>query len=391
MTKFYSRTVKAFALTALALSSALSLSAQTCTETISGNNSNPSHGTTLLSGDVVCISAGNYGKALTVPTGATVIIVNGGKIRVNIDLQGGTLIIQTGGSYTGAATVESGGTVSVQGGDFSGSATVQNNGNINVESGTYSGSATVQNGGNITVKSGGSYTGSSTIQTGGNLTVKKGGSYTGSVSVASGANVLAEYQSIWNPSSKTGAGSVTVLAIVLQNFTATANGNAAEIRWSTASELNGKAMIVQHSVDGANFEDIKTVASSANSSSVQNYSCTDYNAANGVNYYRLKLVSSDAPVSYSAVVAVKINNSAAASVVVYPTAFTDHFTIKLNDVKTGNVIAKLYNDQGVVVLVQTLAGSATQVINTPANLATGLYILEVINGTEKSYSRLVKL
>ncbi|MDI3320435.1 T9SS type A sorting domain-containing protein [Pinibacter soli] len=293
MTKFYFRTMKAFALVALALSSAFSASAQTCPQgSISPSNGNSNMN--IGNGVVVCVT-GNTAKKFTVQSGGTLYIASG------------------------------------------------------------------------------NYTGDLTIQAGGKVIVDK----------PQGAT--------FNPNPLSGSGTVTTLAIVLQSFTATANGNTAELRWSTASELNGKAMIVQHSVDGSNFEDIKTVASTTNNSLVQNYSYTDYNASSGVNYYRLKLVSSDAPVAYSAVVAVKINNASSSSVAVYPTAFTDHFTVKLNDVKSGNVIAKLYNDQGVVILVKTLTGSATQVINTPANLATGLYILEVINGTEKSYQRLMKL
>jgi hypothetical protein len=332
MTQFYFRTVKAFALTALALSSAFSLSAQSCNKTLTSNSAP----TGLVIGDVLCIQVNNFSTSFSVPSGVTVVISNNTSVKnATITIQGsGTLVIASGGSISKTGT-------------------------------------------------------SVDVQSGGTLDVLSGGSFLGGVTVETGGTAIKEAGATWNPSSN--SGNITILPIILQSFTATANGNVADIRWTTASELNGRSMTVQHSVDGTNFEDIKTVATAINSSLIQNYSYTDYNALNGINYYRLKLVSSDAPVSYSAVVAVKISGAASSSVAVYPTAFTDHFTVKLNDVKSGSVIAKLYNDQGVVVLVQTLTGSATQVINTPANLATGLYILEVINGTEKSFSRLVKL
>jgi hypothetical protein len=265
-----------------------------------------------------------------------------------------------------------------------------------------SNSTALGNGNNQTITSGqvvclgsGTFNKNITIAPGAQLFIASGATFTGTITIQSGGQVIVMTGSTWTPATLTNNGTLTFgntpLPIILQNFSATANGSAAILSWSTASELNGKSMIVQHSVDGVNFEDIKTVASSTNSTLVQNYSYTDYNASNGVNYYRLKLVSSDAPASYSAVVVVKVNSAASSSVAVYPTAFTDHFTVKLNEVKSGNVVVKLYNDQGVVVLVQTLSGSATQIINTPSNLATGLYILEVYNGTDKSYSRLMKL
>jgi hypothetical protein len=187
--------------------------------------------------------------------------------------------------------------------------------------------------------------------------------------------------------------SSVILPIVLQNFTAKASGNAAQLNWSTVSELNGKAMIVQHSTDGTNFEDIATVASTTNSSIVQNYSYIDNNVAAGVNYYRLKLVSSDAPVAYSAVVAVKFNVTAEQEAIsVFPNPFTDHFTVKFADVKGGgNVVAKLYNAQGAVILVQSFNSAASVTINTPANLAKGVYVLEISANGEKYYHRLMKL
>ncbi|MDI3320478.1 T9SS type A sorting domain-containing protein [Pinibacter soli] len=184
-----------------------------------------------------------------------------------------------------------------------------------------------------------------------------------------------------------------ILPIVLQNFTARASGNAAQLNWSTVSELNGKAMIVQRSTDGTNFEDIQTVASKTNSTIVQNYSYIDNNVANGVNYYRLKLVSTDAPVAYSAVVAVKFSvTTEQQAISVFPNPFTDHFTVKFADVKGGgNVVAKLYNAQGAVILVQSFNSAASVTINTPASLAKGVYVLEISANGEKYYHRLMKL
>ncbi|MBV4355531.1 T9SS type A sorting domain-containing protein [Pinibacter aurantiacus] len=182
------------------------------------------------------------------------------------------------------------------------------------------------------------------------------------------------------------------LPIILQNFTAKASGSAAQLNWSTVSELNGKAMIVQHSTDGVSFEDIQTVASTTNSSLVQNYSYIDNNVANGVNYYRLKLVSSDAPISYSAVVAVKFNATAEQQAIsVFPNPFLDHFTVKFADVKGSNVVAKLYNAQGAAILVQSFNSAASVTINTPATLAKGVYVLEISANGEKYYHRLMKL
>jgi autotransporter passenger strand-loop-strand repeat protein len=256
------------------------------------------------------------------------------------------------------------------------------------------------NGNNQTISSGivcltGSFTKKVTIQSGAELYIRSGGSFTGTLILPAGGTVYVEPGATFTPNgSSVLNGTITYgspLPIVLQSFTANASGNAVQLHWATVSELNGKSMIVQHSTDGVNFDDIKDVPSITNSSLVQNYSYVDYNAANGINYYRLKLVSSDAPASYSPVAAVTFNNTTSGSVAVFPSAFTDQFTVKLNEVKSGNVIVKLYNGQGALILVKSLSGSATQIINTPSNLSRGLYILEVDNGSDKSFHRLMKL
>lgn len=221
------------------------------------------------------------------------------------------------------------------------------------------------------------------------LNVSNSGSFTiaSTTVLKDTTNYVASYAS---PARPCGAAE-SPLPIILQSFTAKTNGNAAELHWSTVSELNGKGITVQHSTDGVSFEDIKEVASSTNSSLVQNYSYVDYNAVNGANYYRLKLESSDASALYSPVLAVKFTGTASGTTTVYPNPFSDHVTVNLAEVQSGNAMVKLYNDKGAVVLVKSLSGAAIETINMSSYLPKGFYILEVINGSDKSCHRLIKL
>ena len=50
------------------------------------------------------------------------------------------------------------------------------------------------------------------------------------------------------------------------------NGTAAELDWSTASEINKDSFEVQHSLDGINFLAIDHVKGSGNTSSITSYS-----------------------------------------------------------------------------------------------------------------------
>lgn len=59
------------------------------------------------------------------------------------------------------------------------------------------------------------------------------------------------------------------------------------ISWTTASETNNDYFTVERSPDGATWENIATVDGAGHSTEVLNYSFTDDDPRNGINYYRL--------------------------------------------------------------------------------------------------------
>ncbi len=79
----------------------------------------------------------------------------------------------------------------------------------------------------------------------------------------------------------------TPLPIELISNEAICSGNNVVINWSTASETNNNFFTIQKSIDGINFIDAGVVAGAGNSTSILNYSFTDYNSYDGISYYRL--------------------------------------------------------------------------------------------------------
>jgi hypothetical protein len=65
------------------------------------------------------------------------------------------------------------------------------------------------------------------------------------------------------------------------------NGSDVELYWSTSSQVNNDYFILEHSIDGYNWETIKNINGAGNSSQVINYSVSHINAPDGINYYRL--------------------------------------------------------------------------------------------------------
>ncbi|WP_222167247.1 T9SS type A sorting domain-containing protein [Edaphocola aurantiacus] len=106
---------------------------------------------------------------------------------------------------------------------------------------------------------------------------------------------------------------LTPLPVSLQSFTATRQGTAALLRWTTAMEQNNKGFELQRSVDGANWMSVEFIPSRAtggNSTMPLSYSYTDVVPLQGTNLYRLRQLDADGHQQYSAVQALYVNEVA---------------------------------------------------------------------------------
>jgi hypothetical protein len=85
------------------------------------------------------------------------------------------------------------------------------------------------------------------------------------------------------------------------SFTVSKRDQSVILNWSTATEQNTKDFIVQHSVNGVNWNNAVTLSAAGNSSSARNYSYVHSNTAKGFNYYRVVQIDMDGKTSYSEV------------------------------------------------------------------------------------------
>jgi hypothetical protein len=90
-------------------------------------------------------------------------------------------------------------------------------------------------------------------------------------------------------------------------FTATMQEKAVILNWRTATEQGTKDFLVQHSIEGREWQNIGTVMAAGVSGGEQVYSFQHDNPANGSNAYRLLQRDADGRGSYSRVVTVNIN------------------------------------------------------------------------------------
>ena len=74
-----------------------------------------------------------------------------------------------------------------------------------------------------------------------------------------------------------------------------------QVNWSTASEINNEAFVVQRSIDNEFYEDIKVVDVSADSRILKNYEYVDTQSPSGALYYRILQRDIDGSIDYSEV------------------------------------------------------------------------------------------
>lgn len=154
-------------------------------------------------------------------------------------------------------------------------------------------------------------------------------------------------------------------------FTATKQETAVMLNWRTADEQDTKDFLVQHSIDGREWQNIGTVMAAGFANGEQVYSFQHHNPANGLNVYRLLQRDADGRGSYSRVVTVNIKTP------------DEWFNVYPNPAPGGVVQVKLkapavvsvYNSSGMVTLKKRLPAGVS--ILDLSSFAKGVYTLTV--------------
>ena len=108
--------------------------------------------------------------------------------------------------------------------------------------------------------------------------------------------------------------------------------------------------------------------------------------------YRLKQVDGDGTVSYSRVISLKSN--AAITDVTFANPFNGALKLQLNLATAQQVSVNVYDMQGKLVATEKAktynAAANTIILNSTANLKSGLYVLKLNAGTEQAVYKIVK-
>ena len=108
----------------------------------------------------------------------------------------------------------------------------------------------------------------------------------------------------YSPFTLGSSSSTNVLPIELVSFSGEKKDNNNILNWTTASEINNAFFTVEKSYNGFDFEWVGTQEGTSPSTQIVNYSLTDYNILETLNYYRLKQTDFDGKFEYSNIISI---------------------------------------------------------------------------------------
>ncbi len=182
---------------------------------------------------------------------------------------------------------------------------------------------------------------------------------------------------------------LAALPIDLISFDAKLRNESVMIFWQTASELNNDYMVVEHSMNGDDFEEVGRVAGAGTSNDLNNYELEHKNPKTGFNYYRLRQVDFDGKMEYSKIVQVKLNFQDA-PIRVYPTVVENELTIDFSNLDLEKINIQVLNMSGQV-LKNIENESNINVLLQMSQLNSGMYLIRISgNGLTTQTHRFIK-
>ena len=184
------------------------------------------------------------------------------------------------------------------------------------------------------------------------------------------------------------------LPVELTVFTATADGNAAQLRWETASETNNTGFEVQMD-GGSGFARLDFVQGAGTTLETSSYDFRVEGLAAGSYHFRLKQVDLDGAFEFSPVVELAIGSSQAFALTAAPNPFRQSASIGLQVATAQDVTVEVYDLLGrSVALLFEGAMDADQSRTFSldgSDLALGLYVVRATGERFQATRQIVRL
>jgi hypothetical protein len=167
-------------------------------------------------------------------------------------------------------------------------------------------------------------------------------------------------------------------SVKYSSVTATQQAKNIVVQWIVTDQLNINKYVVEKSINGVDFYPVDTTIATSSSS----YNWLDVNAVVGDNYYRIRSIDNTGAIAYSQKAEAVIGKGIISGMAIYPNpVINGTLQLQLNNMPAGEYVANIISTTGQILLTQTIdhgAASETKSINISKGLASGVYILEII-------------
>ncbi|OQP44755.1 hypothetical protein A4H97_10360 [Niastella yeongjuensis] len=182
------------------------------------------------------------------------------------------------------------------------------------------------------------------------------------------------------------------LPVTLTQWSGIYKNNKTYLSWTVENVADFSHFSVERSADGAHFSPLGDVAGITSGAFAQSYSFEDVFPADGVNYYRLKMIDLNGQYTYSGVLIIRTNGSGI-QINATPNPFTDHVVISIQSTTDEPANLRVFNSDGKLVWRKTTyvkAGTNVQYFNDLQSLPKGVYIIKVDKGDTTGEFRMLK-
>lgn len=155
------------------------------------------------------------------------------------------------------------------------------------------------------------------------------------------------------------------LPIKLTDFTADrfADERAADLKWTSSSEIQASHYDIERSIDGSNFDYVATVNAKGNTNWQVKYNYLDNNlpssrSLQSIYYYRLKMVDLDGRFEYSEIRSVRFDESDVIDITYYPNPTVNRVFVNLStpfDDEPGDVNAVIFDLNGKQIMTRSIS------------------------------------
>jgi hypothetical protein len=183
---------------------------------------------------------------------------------------------------------------------------------------------------------------------------------------------------------------LTTLPLRLISFQGNFNNNKVNLQWTVAQNETGTSFELEKSLDGSHFSTDAYIFTT-DKTGTENYYYKE--TIDRTSYYRLKMINKDNSITYSKIIKLAVENGAGNGIKILQNPVSTSLQLSYHTSISGSAAMNIYTASGLNVLstqLQSQKGTNSYLLNLDPKITKGLYVLEIINGTEKMSTRFIK-